>query len=230
MNDIQLPALAMSPITLEPDQIPHRGEPDEQPGPLERITLGGPLAVPITSEYVEDDPQLKAFVEREADRATYHLMHLAVTFASGPDDAPLHTASVGMRLRAPDGDEPPVAWSMAPLRDTRARTVETTWRFGPELGVGEVTAALGGVERKAQHTETEVFVEALRLMRDDPAWQFQATKHQVIEGAHRLFMVVRARHRIDAVVGVVVTASVRRRGIIRYRYEHLHPVTVSRPL
>ncbi len=76
MIQIDLPELEERPLDFTPDSVV-RGDGDAAPVSfLEgRIRLGGPQCVPITPAYVRDDDGLRIFVEQEAGRFAYHLVH-----------------------------------------------------------------------------------------------------------------------------------------------------------
>src|SRR4051794_17799346 len=110
MIQIDPPALEEHPLLFTPDQVV-RGETESPPPSFlqGRVRVGGPLSVPITPEYVGDDDSLRTFVEQEAGRFAYHLIHLSITFAAEPEKPRLERSSVVLTLRS-DGSGPATAW------------------------------------------------------------------------------------------------------------------------
>ncbi|WFB06752.1 hypothetical protein LRS74_06610 [Streptomyces sp. LX-29] len=233
MIDIVLPTLDQRELTMVSEDMT-RGPGDPQrnrPEPLAgRIVLGGPLSVPVTTEFVSEDPELKAFVASEAGAAVYHLLHLSLTCAtqappggSGatPRSLPdLHTVNVDLTLSAEAGAAfPPVAWSMTPQQVTETVQATTNLQLGPQL-------AFVGHSRTTQRGR--VCVEALRELRSDPGWEIRHTRTVPIAGGYRLAMVVRAPARVVTRVAVGVGASVRRGHLLRrYREEIPDPLRLS---
>jgi hypothetical protein len=225
---IPLPALPEQDLILD-SSGPSRGEPHNGSVPpmVGRIALGGPLAVPVTPDYVAADPALRAFVDREAAHSVYHIAHLSVSFAAEPATPRLHTASIELML-SPGGHEPePVAWSMSPLLVTDPARVERRFRLGPELKLQDMELSLGEVEKTVSRQQAEVFLRAQRELRSDPAWEFKRTKSMNMYGSYRLVMVVRSAR--DGVTSMRVTLRVATKGnLLRwYRSDLPEPISVT---
>ena len=177
-----------------------------------RISLGGPYAVPVTSEFVAADSDLRAFVEQEAD-STFHLVHMSVSFAAEPTTPTFDTVTLGLSLTSA-GPPTPVAWSMTPLRMTSTSHVEQRLRLGPQLKLVDAE-----FERTTARDREEVYLQAQRELRSDPAWEFRRTRTAPLHGSHRLVMVIRAGLGQSTAITATVQATVRRPLLRRYKHE-----------
>ncbi|MES4902687.1 MULTISPECIES: hypothetical protein [unclassified Streptomyces] len=194
-----------------------------------RVTLGGPLAVPVTTELVGRVPELKAYVESEANkadeqRAVYHLVHLSVSCAQETASSQLHTVNLDLTLSAdPAGNRratfQPVAWSMTPLQLSGEVRATGPAHLGPRLGfVRQDRAALGA----------RVCLEARRELRSDPGWEIRRTPTASIRGTYRLAMVVRAPRATVSRAAVEVGATVREGHVLRrFRAELPEPLLLA---
>lgn len=233
MIEIGVPSLEMEPVSFIPDREIIRGDHDELPADLaQRVRIGGPLAVPITSQTVAGDSDLRTFVAAEATACTYYLVHLAATFTSAADDPPFVSATLELLLSADghDGARSPIAWSMLPQRVTDDHTSATTWNLGPKLALHGFGMSLGSVENTQTATSSAVFIEALGLLRSDPSWRIAATARMAMTGTHRFVLVVRGprEQAVHAVLGM--RSTVRSRSLLRYRSQALPPVVLSAAL
>ncbi|HUC23614.1 MAG TPA: hypothetical protein VMA73_12975 [Streptosporangiaceae bacterium] len=230
MIAVPLPALREQPLTLELDD-PSRGvRPDGGPLLADRIALGGPYAVPVTAEYVADDPDLKAFVEQEAAHSVYHLVHLSVSFATEPASPRLDRASIELTLSATAGATRPVAWSMTPMRVLDPVQVERRFRLGPQLKLQEMEVSLGAIEQTTSRKRAETFLQAQRELRSDPAWEFCRTAGMKLSGSYRLIMVVRAANDAGVSISGAVRASVKGNLLHWYRRELPGPLSLAAAL
>jgi hypothetical protein len=234
MRSVDLPELLERPValTLEERALRSTGRSDQGTDPevtLERrVSVGGPVAVPVTPGYVADDRDLRAFVEQEARRARYHLVHFAMTFEPcGSGDPALEAASIEIVLSSHDSAVDPIAWSMLPLRVLDPFQVTQSAKLGPELKFLGVEATAGSVEGSRTQQHAEVFLEGLRVLRADPAWQFERTRSFSLSGSHRLMMVVRAGRGATVRGNITVRASIRQRRIFSYRADLPDPLQLS---
>jgi hypothetical protein len=233
MRSVELPELPERPVALALEERALRGDRGNQGTNPEvtlegRVSVGGPVAVPVTPGYVADDRDLRAFVEQEARKARYHLVHFAMTFEprrSG--DSALETASIEMVLSSHDSAVDPIAWSMLPLRVLDPFQVTQSVKLGPQLKLLGVEAAAGSVERSRTQQHADVFLEGLRELRADPAWQFERTKSFSLTGSHRLTMVVRAGRGATVRGNITVRAAIKQRRIFSYRADLPDPLRLS---
>lgn len=204
---------------------PGHGGQDAPVGYLaDRIRLGGPICVPITPRYVEQDAELRAFVEQEAGRFAYHLVHLAVTCVNRPDDPPIDEATVALMLSSSRGAAP-TAWSMAPQRVTGPSEVSDSWRLEPTLKLGEVEGSLGSIGRSVTRAGQDNHVLALNELRSDPLWQLRRTDAIALDGQLRLILVVRSPWGVVSTVAGTVTGTTRHR-----RFLHTETAALPWPL
>jgi hypothetical protein len=182
-----------------------------------RVAIGGPYAVPVTADYVASDLDLRAFVDGEAARFTYHLVHMSASFAGTAGQPRLETATVSLKLAAPTGSPEPVAWSMAPLRITDTAQVERRLTLGPQLKLQDAEVSAGQFEQTTSWQRIDVFLQAQRELRSDPGWEFRQTRTMRLQGSFRLTMVVRAASNKPVRVTGTVLATTRGNLLRRYR-------------
>ncbi|NKZ01648.1 hypothetical protein [Nocardiopsis alborubida] len=192
-----------------------------------RVFLGGPISVPVTPDYVAEAPDLRAFVEREAEHSAYHLVHLSVSFRSAPGLPRLYTSSVELRLSSPSKVRAPVAWSMSPLRVSDVSQTERTFSLGPELKFQDVEMTVGGYEASTSRTRAVPFLLGVRELREDPGWEFTRTRTMSLDGSHRLVLVVRSDRTAPTGVTVTVRASTRGNLLRRYKSALPKPLTLT---
>jgi hypothetical protein len=213
--DIACPALQEHGLTLDL-VASFRGlhEAPRTPSLTGRIALGGPFAVPVTPEYVAGDADLRAFVEQESAHSTFHLVHMSVSFAAEPSAPQLETTTLYLRLGCAAGLREPVAWSMTPLRAADATQVERRVKLGPQLKLIDAE-----FEQTVSRQRDEIFLQAQRELRSDPAWEFRRTKNSPLYGSHRLIMVVRAAKGQPTSISAAVSATARGNLLRRYARE-----------
>ncbi|MDX3228756.1 hypothetical protein [Streptomyces sp. ME19-01-6] len=195
-----------------------------------RVALGGPLSVPVTTELVGRVPELKAYVESEAnkanetDSAAYHLVYFSVSCPQETANPQLHTVNLDLTLSAdPAGNRravfQPVAWSMTPLQLSGEARGAGPAHLGPRLGfVGQDRATRGA----------RVCLEARRELRSDPGWEIRRTPTASIKGTYRLAMVVRAPRATVSRAVVEVGATVREgHALRRFRAELPEPLLLA---
>ncbi|MFB7244400.1 hypothetical protein CW362_19975 [Streptomyces populi] len=232
MIDLDLPELTSTPVDLRLDErltrhsAPGSGAPAAPPVLGGRVALGGPIAAKVSNALVQKDPELAAFVESQPATSRYMLLHLSVTFMGAEDDPPLDTASVEFAMDGGTGTAP-IAWSMTPSLVTRASQVSQTLKVGPQLKFFGAEVGGLGVERSRSHQSDEVFLEALRELRSDPAWEFSRTRFDELRGSHRLAMIAHAPAGTTARAEVTVRANVRLRRVFSYSAPLPDPIQLS---
>jgi hypothetical protein len=228
MTRIELPELEEHVLAFVPDVVVRgKDEPASEGFLAGRIAMGGPLCVAITpaSAYAACNSELRAFVEQEAGRFAYHLVHMSITFAAEPEKPWLERVTVNVTLSA-DGDAP-IAWSMNPLRASATSTVRTSVEFAPTLKLGDVVeVGLGSAGRERERSVEDSHLVAENQMRSDPRWVFKRTKSQALRGSQRLVLVVRAPWQAEArLTGEVTAATLRHTFLRRERAELPGPLT-----
>lgn len=233
MIEFAFPELPGEPLSLPLDRTGRSpGGPVPAGPPLDgRVSLGGPLAVPVTSAYAADDKDLAAFVEQEAARAVYHVVHLAVAMAPEPRTPRLDSVRVELNLSAHgspagSGQEPPIAWSMAPSKIDDEEQIGTTLRLGPQLKIAPLEATLGDYSRTRTVRRSRPLLEAVGELSPQPRWVMRGTKDTPLTGSQRLVLVVRVPIGIVAELATTVQASVMKGSILR-RYVRQLPGALS---
>jgi hypothetical protein len=230
MIDIGLPSLTEHALDLTVEPTSFRTGPDAEPEPPSvltgRVSFGGPLIAPITDQYVAGDPELAAFLAGEAGLATYHLVHAALTLHTSADQPPFESARVMAELTTVDGPEPPVAWSMRPLRLADTAEVTSGWRLGPKLELAGIGVEMGEVSETWTETVETLYLEAYGELGSRPEWLLHRTQNRPLRGSQRLIMVVRASPRGTSRLSVTVRTQVRDRQLLRYRTRDLDPLTI----
>lgn len=237
MIDFNLPAPTPTPVDLlldtrqiRKDKPDLAGDSASAPAPAPepvlagRVAVGGPVAAKVSKAMVDADPALAAFVESQEATSRYMLLHLAVTFQSTDDDPPLESASVEFKLTSESGALP-IAWSMAPAVVSHPSQIAQTVKIGPQLKLFGVEASGLSVERSRTYQSDEVFLEALRELRSDPAWEFSRTRTMTLRGSHRLIMIAQGPRGTSAKGEIKIRAAVRRRHVFSYRAA-LDPITL----
>jgi hypothetical protein len=188
--------------------------PDDKPL-VDRVSIGHPLAIPLTSETVATDPDLTTFIEAEAGSARYALVYLACTFKPARGER-ISKAWLSVKLAlgpsAQDGDAA-IAWSMEPMRTSKALNLRRTLSIKVPVKFVEVNAEAG-----SDVSAEAVFCEALDLQQSTPSWEFTDSQSQRLTGAHKMNLVIRAP--LSEVTGTVsLRASVTRKhfGVLPYR-------------
>jgi hypothetical protein len=220
--EVTVPELTPVPTVLTSTRSADRGRAASPPELRDRLSLGEPLALPLTPDRTGEDAALRAFVEAEAATSGYWLVHLACTFTPA-DDERLERAWLTVSLERDDGAQAPgpIAWSMAPMR------LERPLQRGRTLKIGANAAfASAGVETGTTTTGAAVYLAALNLQEPTPTWEFTRTAADEIRGATQLALVVRAPRAAPVSGTVELTAALRTRrfGLLPMRAE-----TLARP-
>lgn len=183
--------LETEPVVLYPDERVVRGNVETPPNdePLTgRASLGRPLVLPLVPERVSDDDNLAAFIQAEAGIARYALVYLACSFS--PDEGERIARAwveVDLEREGTEMNEPPIAWSMEPMRSSTALSVTRSLSIKVPVYFVEVGAEVGSTSSSEQ-----LFCEALGLQQPRPSWEFSDSVAQRLTGSHRLHLIVRA--------------------------------------
>jgi hypothetical protein len=231
MIDISRPDLPERPLTLasaEPDRGDDQVEHASGLPPLQgRISLGGPVALPVTIDLVARDPQARAYFELESTQASFHLVHISVTFEDGAPPPPLEWVTVELALSSTSSQVQPVAWSMMPHRVTDTHELQRSFTLGPQLKFLGVEASAGEISVASKEHRTKVFLEALRDLQSTPKWRFTRTSNMPLRGAHRLVMVIRAERGAATGVRISVRAATKGNLLRRYATELPNPLRLE---
>jgi hypothetical protein len=177
-----------------------------------RISIGGPLTVPLDAKCVAGDDDLLTFIRREKT-ADFFLVHMAATFVADPDE-PFERVWLTVRLqRRDDVAEPvPIAWSMRPNRlydeDERSSKVS----IGPSLKIAGIGVA-ASVEHGSKQVLRDVSLEARHELEANPTWVLERTRAAPIRGVQRFVLIVRSPRGVSA-GGVVESGAVVQRRLL----------------
>jgi hypothetical protein len=215
MLTIDVPLLELFDVQLQPDPPELKrggGAHEEGPDVPLVVSLGKPQVQRVTAELAGKDEALKAFLAAEKEHR-YYLLHVACSFDPDHD---IRKAWLRASLHAGSG-EPPIAWSMDPLRRGSKVTLQQKVALGASLKFAEIGANIG--EDTTVTTDFEKpFLEAYHELQSDPYWAFTATDETPLRGSYRLSMVVKARAGRAAKADVTLRATVQRKkfGLIPY--------------
>jgi hypothetical protein len=185
-----------------PDVRKVMGEETESPPQLKGwISLGQPVAVPLTVAQFGNDPAIRQFLETSPDAMNYrfHLVTLACTFHP-EEDEPIVSAWLAVQLKRADGSagEQPIAWSMEPKKVGQPVKLTSTAKLQGALkikGFGIEAGLTPTEEEKIERERPEVICEALNELQSDPTWEFRRQEVDAIFGGFRFALVVRSRDR-----------------------------------
>ena len=160
--------------------------------PKSRVLLGEPVTMAIRADAAETDLDLKQFIEEQSKQWNFFAVQLACTFAAGEGEQ-FEQAFIKVALSATGtaSAEPPVAWSMRPLKLTEKTDVSNKLELGAELKFTPLASVKPTVSMERKGASETVFLQAYNELRADPYWRFKANSGPAIEGAQRMHMVVR---------------------------------------
>jgi hypothetical protein len=219
---MELPEAPEQEALLEPDLaatiVRGAGISDEAREPLRgRLMITGPVQGRIGPHDV-DDAELKRFIEREGRRYWFHALRLACTFRPA-DDEPFTECWAGIMMRcASEAAEPPIAWSMEPIRLEQVTDISTKFTFTAGLKLGPANVD-GGYERDAQRQHKQACVQAYGELGSEPWWELYKVDGAELRGMQQLKLVIRAPAgvAVDGEANVEAKVERRRFGIMKYR-------------
>ncbi len=194
-------------LRLEPEDTRARSIPPADPVLLGAMGVGEPLVRRV--EEHDLDGGAIAFWRGASRDYDFHLVELACSLRP-PEGAPFATAWLKVRLDSP-GDRKPIAWSMAPLRTTRAWTRSRSIDLRAQLELVEAGVTVG----KEEEVHVPV-VEALNLRQSDPMWEMTSSSAEPLSGIRLFAMIVRSPRGLEARGKVELKAAVSRWRFRRY--------------
>ena len=154
----------------------------------DRVEFGGPLVVPVDSTYRPEDPDLQAFLKAQAPRFRFALAQMSVKFPFG--DPPLATASVEVDLVDDNETGQTSAYSILPTNLTSPKEETRGFTLQPNLTVAGTGGTVGGPSWSTTYHGTRAYMIGGPELSPHPAWMFQRSPAQDIEGSTRLIMVI----------------------------------------
>ncbi|MYV97437.1 hypothetical protein [Streptomyces sp. SID3343] len=230
MLDIDQPALPLQPLVLDAEDPSRAAEAHTGPPLAGRVLLGGPLAVPVTAEYVAQDPDLELFVRQEAAHSVYHVVRVTLSFPQAPGEPRLHKASVSLALDTLEaGAAKPIAWSMIPTLVTDDRERTRTLTLGPRLSFAGVELGAGEWSSETTARRGDIHLRAEGAQTSTPSWHLTRTKALSLAGDRPLCLIVRAPKATTTTLTATIRASTRTNLLRRYRTLRT-PLTLTTPL
>lgn len=226
--EVTLPRLEFGDVALAAADEATRGERAVAPDVDRFVSIGGPMTLPVTLDALAADDEARPFVVSRGAQSSFHVVHLACSVVPDEHD-PLTEVALDFSLARADGQDgpPPVALSMAPDKVDQPVEVSRTIKLGAKLEILDV-----GVEHGAKGTVRDVYVEALRCLRPDPAWRMHRTPWYEIRGMQKFVMVVEVP-KSGATGTLTVTAKVRERRFVVLSHVVSHgddaPLTFALP-
>jgi hypothetical protein len=216
MIKVKLKEIPLFDITLEPKNRVTRGSTNEKPPLLKGwVSIGGPISIPLNTEWVSHDKDLCHFLEVEENNFSFYLIHLACSFHTVKEE-PFINAWLGVNLVRTDNNKQPqpIAWSMRPSRLVKVVKISRTIKVG-----GKLKLLKPSVEKKQEYEKQEIFLEALNELGSNPIWEFTKTKTEEIRGSHRLTLVVRIPKKSKILGNVSLEAIIQRKhwGVFKYK-------------
>lgn len=217
--DFEQIALKDQQTLLYPEKRVVRGRildpvPDDEPL-VDRASIGCPVAIPLTSDRVAADSELRTFIEAEAGSARYVLVYLACTFKPTRGERISKawlSVNLGLRPSPQDGNLA-IAWSMEPMRTSKALSLHRTLSIKVPVKFVEANAEVGSAV-----SAEAVFCEALDLQQSTPSWEFTDSQSQRLRGAQRMNLVIRAPlAEVTGTVSLRANVTRKRLGVLPYR-------------
>jgi hypothetical protein len=239
MFEMEMPEPELHEVVLEvPSRPPARETPgclgiilglpggtDPGPEPVnDRVALGA-VTSRITVEAVASEKDLQSFVAQQQQDAVFHAVLLSCSFMPKEGEE-FVAAKIEIHLIGNEtADQAAViAWSMSPEIADRPVDVSRTLSLGGEAKI--VKASMGRTE---SWTESDVFLQALRLYESSPTWELKKTPKTGFPKMQRLQLVTRSPVGTPAHGTIVVEASIDRPRLGLLRYEsRLQPFRAPR--
>ncbi len=214
---LDVPALDLQPVELEPREVRGDDGPDDVPG---AVLLGGPYWTELPAGYAADDPDTAAFLDDAGSR--WLLGVLALSLHLDHPSERFERAWLTLTMSRDDGQTPgAVAWSMKPDRVASEVSRSTKVSLGPKLTIADVGID-ASVERGTERTMQEVSVDALNEKTSTPRWVLKRTGSADVDGCTRLAVVVRAPLEVPVKTAIDVGYVTARRKAVFFwpRTEH----------
>jgi hypothetical protein len=142
----------------------------------------------VDSTYRPQDPDLQAFLRAQAPRFRFVLAQMSVKFPFG--GPPLATASVEVDLADDGATGQTFAYSILPTNLTSPKEETRGFTLEPNLTVLGTGGSVGGPNWSTTDHGTRAYMIGGPELSPHPAWMFQRTPAQDIEGSTRLIMII----------------------------------------
>ena len=178
-----------------------------------RVEFGGPLVVPVDNTYHPEDSNLQAFLKAQAGKFRFALAQMSVKFPFG--NPPLATASVEVDLDDDAATGQTFAYSILPTNLTSPKEATKSFTLQPNVTVAGTGGTIGGPSWSTTDHGTRAYMIGGPELSPHPAWMFQRTPAQVIEGSTRLVIVIQVPAGRAGSLTVSLQASVEKK---RFRF------------
>jgi hypothetical protein len=178
-----------------------------------RVDIGKPLYQRIDAEFEGVGTDTAAFIKSQK-QSSFYFLRLACTFWDDPG-SPFISARFQTLLRAADGGEDPIAWSMLPDQEHDEVVEEDSVELTPSLKVTGVGLS-GKAAKKMTQTRKLPRVQAFGEQQSNVAWKINRTELTPITGSMRFSIVVRALKNAKFSARVTVDAEIEQKGILFY--------------
>jgi hypothetical protein len=175
----------------------------------DRVEFGGPLVVPVDSAYRPEDSDLQAFLKAQAKSFRFALAEMSVNFPFG--DPPLATASVEVDLADDAATGQTFAYSILPTNLTSPKDATRGFTLQPNVTVLGTGGSMGGPSWSTTDHGTRAYMIGGPELSPHPAWMFQRSSAQDIEGSIRLVMVIQVPAGRTGSLTVSLQASLHKR-------------------
>jgi hypothetical protein len=175
----------------------------------DRVQFGGPLVTPIDVTYGLNHPDLQAFLEAQAKAFRFVLAEMSINFPFG--GPPLSTASVEVDLADNASTQQTLAYSILPTNLTWPKEATKGFTLQPNLTILGTGGSIGGPNWSTTEHGTAAYMIGGPELSPHPAWMFQRTLAQNIEGSTRLIMVIQVPSGHTGSLTVSLQASLEKR-------------------
>jgi hypothetical protein len=175
----------------------------------DRVEFGGPLVIPIESTYGADHPELQAFLKAQAGSFRFAIAEMSVNFPFG--DPPLSSASVEIDLADNVATGQTLAYSILPTNLTYPKEATKGFTLQPNLTIIGTGGSIGAASWSTTEHGTQAYMIGGPELSPHPAWMFQRTSAQRIEGSTRLVMVIQVPTGSTGSLTVSLQASLEKR-------------------
>lgn len=182
-----------------------------------RVSIGVPISLPLAPLLQQRGQSLPVDIHLQLQAYEFYQIQLACSFEAG-DHYRFHAARFQLALEthpmaAGSPSTPPaIAYDLFPLQLDDQRQVSIKRSLNPEIKFNfnpiEGSLVIPIYERDEEFIHYKSRVKAFDLQGTQPAWSFSRTRSHEIDGAQKLFMIVRKPKGTHVFTTFKITASV----------------------
>lgn len=180
-----------------------------------RLTLGQPVIFGVPPTVVDDGTPLGDYLRTEARRSSYFILDLVMSIRPEEGESFVNLG-VGVQLASVDSSrEPPIAWSLAPLRSGTPVPLRRTVGLTVKAVLVEPK-----IEQQTEASRDDNFVVAFGQRESAFEWRYTASQQHPLIGTQQMQAVIKAPTGTGFRADIVVGATVRlpRSGFRGWRY------------